>query len=74
MIKFIENIHYLLECNGISKTQFLKEIRLGKNSISNWDNCNTIPNGKTLIAIADYFDVSLDYLVGRTDDPILHKK
>jgi len=23
----------------------------------------------TLIALADYFDVSLDYLVGRSDDP-----
>jgi hypothetical protein len=25
-----------------------------------------------LISLADYFDVSLDYLVGRSDDPELH--
>ena len=74
MKKFIDNIDYLLRCNTVSKTQFLAELHLGKNSISNWDNYDTIPNGKTLIKIADYFNVSLDYLVGRTDDPILHKK
>lgn len=30
------------------------------------------PNIKTLKALADYFDVSLDYLVGRSEDPKRH--
>ncbi len=30
------------------------------------------PTLSVLIALADYFDVSLDYLVGRSDDPQRH--
>lgn len=30
------------------------------------------PTASVLIALADYFDVSLDYLVGRSDDPERH--
>lgn len=30
------------------------------------------PTTRVLIALADYFDVSLDYLVGRSDDPSRH--
>jgi len=29
----------------------------------------TEPSIKKLIALADYFDVTLDYLMGRTDEP-----
>lgn len=67
MEKFIENLYHLLECNHISKTQFIKELHLGKNAISKWESRDTLPNGNTLVAIADYFDVSLDYLVGRSE-------
>lgn len=74
MEKFIENLHFLLSEKGVTKNQFLKDLHLGKNAIYNWKNYNTLPNGSTLIAIADYFDVSLDYLVGRTNDRIWHSK
>ena len=37
-----------------------------------WEYGNTKPGFDALIALADYFDVSLDYLVGRSDDPTRH--
>ena len=40
-----------------------KEIGVASSTIAKWKS-GTIPNGDTLIQIADYFDVSVDYLLG----------
>ena len=40
-----------------------KEIGLSSGIISKWKN-GGIPNGETLIKLAKYFDVSVDYLLG----------
>lgn len=42
-----------------------KKIGLGKNTLYSWKK-NT-PKGSNLIRVADYFDVSTDYLLGRTN-------
>lgn len=34
---------------------------------------NVVPTATVLIAIANYYDVSIDYLVGRTDNPKINK-
>jgi transcriptional regulator with XRE-family HTH domain len=39
-----------------------------KGSIGQFETSLNIPSADTLVALADYFDVSLDYLVGRSDD------
>ena len=41
------------------------EIGLSRTSIQNWRNYNSKPGVDALIKIADYFNVSIDYLVGR---------
>ena len=38
-----------------------------------WEYGKNKPSFDNLIALADYFDVSLDYLVGRSDNPDSHK-
>ena len=38
-----------------------------------WELADTEPNLTTIIFLADYFKVSLDYLVGRTDNPKINK-
>ncbi len=67
MTKYIEILNQLLDNNHITRNKMLKDLGLGKNSIINWERRDTLPNGNTLIKIADYFGVSLDYLVGRDD-------
>ena len=67
MEKFLENLYCLLNEKGITKNKFLGELNLGKKSFINWESRDTLPNGNTLVAIADYFDVSLDYLIGRKE-------
>lgn len=42
----------------------------GKSAISNYENGYSAPDNEMLNKIADYFNVSTDYLLGRTDDPI----
>ena len=48
------------------------ELCISQNSISRFENGVRKPDYDTLIQIADYFNVSLDYLVGRTDNPTIN--
>lgn len=57
-------------CNEVGKkpNPVGKEIGVSSAAIANW-KAGSIPNGETLMKIADYFHVSVDYLLGRTDEP-----
>lgn len=66
---FIDRIEKLLIDTDTSKKTMLNDLSLSINTFSNWKNRGTIPSGETLEMIADYFDVSVDYLLGKTDDP-----
>ena len=50
-----------------------KDIGISSGVVTKWKNGTTIPNGETLIKIADYLDCSIDYLLGRTDNPEVNK-
>lgn len=71
---FSERLKELRTSKGLTMEQLAKEIDSTKGTISNYENKNKKPSLDMLIKLADYFDVSIDYLVGRTDDPKLHKK
>lgn len=46
---------------------------MNQNSISRYETGEREADYATLIAIADYFHVSVDYLLGRTDNPQMNK-
>jgi transcriptional regulator with XRE-family HTH domain len=43
-------------------------LKISSGAVTKWKN-GTVPNGSTLQLLADYFDVPVDYLLGKTDDP-----
>ncbi len=64
---FLNRIYSLLQEKGISKNKMLTDLSLSKNSFVDWTNRGTVPNGETLIKIARYLDVSVDYLLGASN-------
>ena len=54
----------LRKAKGLSQTQLANELGMIKQTYSNYENEKREPNIATLIKLADYFDVSVDYLIG----------
>ncbi|MCL2053894.1 MAG: helix-turn-helix domain-containing protein [Oscillospiraceae bacterium] len=48
------------------------KLGLSSGSVSNWKR-GVIPNGEALLKLADYLECSTDYLLGRTNTPVLKK-
>lgn len=59
--------------NNITQIRLAMDLNLNQNSISRYESNEREADYATLIAIADYFDVSIDYLLERTDNPKLNK-
>jgi transcriptional regulator with XRE-family HTH domain len=67
---FAQRLKQLCTNKNISMQKLADEIGLkNKGTIGQFETGITAPSSETLIALADYFNVSLDYLVGRSDKP-----
>ena len=58
----------LREQKRISQTKLALDLNMNQNSISRYENMEREADYFTLIKFADYFNVSLDYLLGRTQN------
>ena len=52
----------------ISQLKLAIDLNMNQNTISRYENLEREADYKTLILFADYFNVSLDYLLGRTEE------
>ena len=52
---------------NISQLKLALDLNMNQNSISRYENMEREADYETLVKFADYFDVSVDYLLGRTD-------
>lgn len=64
---FSERLLELIKEKKTNKNRMQQELNLNKSSILNWTQRGNIPNGETLALIANYFNVSVDYLLGQSD-------
>lgn len=66
-----DKIKALAKTRKISMKQLLSDIGMGFNTMSNMKT--SMPKADNLAKIADYLDCSVDYLLGRTDNPEVNK-
>lgn len=69
---FWERFYELCIKNNTKPNPIAKEIGISSGIITKW-KAGSIPNGEMLIKIADYLDCSVDYLLGRTDNPEVNR-
>lgn len=62
------NIKYLREEQNLSQEKLAKEIGTSQRNIGRWENGENEPGVTFLIKLADYFKVSVDYLIGRDEE------
>lgn len=63
----------LRKSRGISQVKLAMDLGLNQNTISRYETGAHEADHATLIRIADYFNVSIDYLLERTNDPTFYK-
>lgn len=66
-------LKYLRKQKKISQLKLAMDLNLSQNSISRYENKEREADYATLIRFADYFNVSLDYLLERTENPKMNK-
>lgn len=66
---FCTRLRQLRQSKNLTIIELGNELNVSKQTISHWENGDRLPAINVFVALADYFDVSLDYLVGRSDDP-----
>ncbi len=57
----------------ISQLRLAMELDMSQNNISRYETGEREADYATLIKIADYFNVSIDYLLERTENPIMNR-
>lgn len=69
---FGDRVSALRTSKNVSQQALAVYLGIGKSAVSMIENGQRAASADNLIALADYFDVSLDYLVGRSDNPVRH--
>lgn len=64
MNKFAERLKYLRKTRGVTQTELAKHLGCRNNTISSYETAEHQPEYNVLMQIAEYFHVSVDFLLG----------
>ena len=67
VIQFNKRLKFLREDSGLSQSELAKLIQISKSSINMYERGEREPKFETLEIIADYFNVSIGYLLGQSN-------
>lgn len=64
-MRFCERLRYLRESKGLTQKDIANEIDIGLHTYQRYEYGEREPQLSTMVALADFYDLSLDELVGR---------
>ena len=64
---FAQRVTQLRKNKHLTGEQLGNILGITKTGISYWENGRSVPDNEMLLKLADFFDVSIDYLLGKTD-------
>ena len=64
---FPSRLRELRKKKGVSQDIVSKELGVSKSTVGLWETGDTLPDAKAVRDLASYYEVSTDYLLGRTD-------
>lgn len=70
---FKDRLIHLRKSKNVTQKQIAQSIGISDLGYQRYEYGTREPAFRILIALADYFDVSIDYLVGRTDNPEVNR-
>ena len=67
MVEFKDRLKELRIERKITQTELGNLVSMSKMAISHWESGHSEPSIFQLIILSDFFDVTVDYLIGKTD-------
>ena len=66
----MERLRELREHRGLSQTDVANDLHISRQSYNFYENGQREPNQEMLLKLADYYNVTTDYLLGRSNSPL----
>lgn len=69
MVPFSKRLQAARKQKKLKQTDVAEHFKIAYRTYQNYEGGQRRPDYETLVALADYLDVTTDYLLGRTDEP-----